>query len=101
MTDQPEALRLADWLEEQYDPTHNQEQAAAELRRLHDLNADKTEIISALSADVERLREAARMALEALDIACLNYGEVGSIGTHWGDWDAAATKLRDALGEEK
>ena len=35
MTQQSEALRLADWLEDQYDPTYNQEQAAAELRRLH------------------------------------------------------------------
>lgn len=34
MTEQSNALRLADWLEDQYDPTHNQEQAAAELRRL-------------------------------------------------------------------
>ena len=38
MTEQPEALRLADWLEDQYDPTHNQEEAAAELRRLHNIN---------------------------------------------------------------
>lgn len=31
---QPTALFLADWLEDQYDPTHNQAQAAGELRRL-------------------------------------------------------------------
>ena len=30
---------LADWLEDQYDPTHNQQQAAAELRRLQAENA--------------------------------------------------------------
>ena len=35
---QPEALRLADWLEDQYDPTYNQAQAAAELRRLYEAN---------------------------------------------------------------
>ena len=35
---QPEALRLADWLEDQYDPTHNQAQAAAFLRQLHEAN---------------------------------------------------------------
>jgi hypothetical protein len=40
MTTQPEALRLADWLEDQYDPTHNQEDAAAELRRLHNVNKE-------------------------------------------------------------
>ena len=33
--DKSETLRLADWLEDQYDPTFNQEQAAAVLRRLH------------------------------------------------------------------
>lgn len=38
MTEQSNALRLADWLEDQYDPTHNQEQAAAELRRLVEEN---------------------------------------------------------------
>lgn len=38
ITQQPEALRLADWLEDQYDPTHHQEMSAAELRRLHDEN---------------------------------------------------------------
>ena len=40
MSTQPEALRLADWLEDQYDPTHNQEDAAAELRRLYALNGE-------------------------------------------------------------
>ncbi len=38
MSEQSTALRLADWLEDQYDPTHNQEDAAAELRRLHAVN---------------------------------------------------------------
>jgi len=33
---QPEALRLADFLDDQYDPSHNLEEAADELRRLHD-----------------------------------------------------------------
>jgi hypothetical protein len=37
MANQPEALRLADFLDDQYDPSHNLEEAAAELRRLHDL----------------------------------------------------------------
>jgi hypothetical protein len=40
MSTQPTALILADWLEDQYDPTHNQEDAAAELRRLHALNGE-------------------------------------------------------------
>lgn len=38
-----EALRLADWLEDQYDPTHNYAAAATELRRQH--------------AEIERLRK--------------------------------------------
>lgn len=45
----PEALRLADWLEDQYDPTYNQEQAAAELRRqraeIERLTAEKLELL--------------------------------------------------------
>ena len=36
---QPEALRLADFLDDQYDPSHNLEEAAAELRRLVAENA--------------------------------------------------------------
>jgi hypothetical protein len=35
MADQPEPLRLADFLDDQYDPSHNLEEAADELRRLH------------------------------------------------------------------
>ena len=54
---QPEALRLADWLEDQYDPTHHQEMSAAELRRLHDL---------IVKADTLARNQAARIAeLEA------------------------------------
>lgn len=36
---QPEALRLADWLDDQYDPDHYKAEAATELRRLHAENA--------------------------------------------------------------
>jgi hypothetical protein len=36
----PAALSLADWLEDQYDPTYNQTYAAAELRRLHAVNQE-------------------------------------------------------------
>ena len=36
---QHEALRLADWLDDQYDPDHYKADAAAELRRLHAENA--------------------------------------------------------------
>ena len=34
-TEQPEALRLADWLDDQYDPDHYKAAAATELRRQH------------------------------------------------------------------
>ena len=39
MTKQNNALRLADWLDDQYDPDHYKADAAAELRRLHAGNA--------------------------------------------------------------
>ncbi len=38
--DKPEALRLAAFLDDQYDPSHNLEEAAAELRRLHEANGE-------------------------------------------------------------
>jgi DNA-binding helix-hairpin-helix protein with protein kinase domain len=41
--------------------------------------------------------EAMKMALEALDIACRNNGDVGGADTHWGRWDAAMTALRQAI----
>lgn len=48
MTDQPEALRLAEWLETS--PTTHDKAAAAELRRLHDVNQ---ELVEALKGFVE------------------------------------------------
>lgn len=58
MKQQPGALRLADWLEDQYDPTHYQEMSAAELRRLHAANVDCTAWHEAIKADYEALRKA-------------------------------------------
>jgi hypothetical protein len=45
MADQPIALRLADFLDDQYDPSHNLEEVAAELRRLHALNGELLEAL--------------------------------------------------------
>ena len=58
MKQQPEALRLADWLEDQYDPTHHQAMSAAELRRLHAANLDCAAWYEAIKADYEALRKA-------------------------------------------
>jgi hypothetical protein len=54
MTTKPEALRLADWLEDQYDPTRNQEEAAAELRRLSALNGELLEALTVLCESHKR-----------------------------------------------
>ena len=43
MNTQPEALRLADYLELAFDHTEGLKQAAAELRRLHALNQELLE----------------------------------------------------------
>ena len=59
MKQQPEALRLADWLEDQYDPTHHQEMSAAELRRLHAENAALLAERRNLGAAIERQYSAA------------------------------------------
>jgi hypothetical protein len=45
MTEKSEALRLADFLDDQYDPSHNLEEAAAELRRLHAVNQELLEAL--------------------------------------------------------
>jgi hypothetical protein len=48
------ALELADWLEDQYDPTHKLEEAATELRNLHD-QLVKANALARLRA--ERIKE--------------------------------------------
>lgn len=62
MNTQPDALRLADALENLrrwHELTDDDcDEAAAELRRLHELNVDKTEIIAALRALNQELRKA-------------------------------------------
>lgn len=44
--------------------------------------------------DDEKLMQ---QALDALDIACRKYGDVGGAETDWGKWDAAMTALRARL----
>jgi hypothetical protein len=43
------------------------------------------------------MRELLQQALDALNIACQKYGDVGNIYTDWGKWDAATTALRNEL----
>lgn len=65
------ALELADWLDDQYDPTFNQGIAASELRRLHAVN-------EALLEALERVRETGvfvgAIAQEMMD-AAIKQGE--------------------------
>jgi hypothetical protein len=58
MTDQPTALRLADFLDDQYDPSHNLEEAAAELRRLSAVNQELLEALRLTSIDCQYLHHA-------------------------------------------
>jgi len=53
MTQQPEALRLADELDEKPDSDGHCRQAAAELRRLHAVNAQLLEALEELDAKPE------------------------------------------------
>ena len=64
--DKPEALRLADWLEDQYDPTYNQEQAAAELRRLHEAHDWQYKMAGERLRRVEKMEAQRDALLEAL-----------------------------------
>ena len=69
MTKQNNALRLADWLDDQYDPDHYKADAAAELRRLHAGNAALQQGYDAARLEIESLRtgyEAARLEIESL-----------------------------------
>ena len=55
MTDkQPEALRLADWLERRTMIMFEDKQAAAELRRLHEVNAELVETLAEIAEWTER-----------------------------------------------
>ena len=56
-TKQHEALRLADWLDDQYDPDHHKADAAAELRRLHAENATLKAGYDAERLEIESLRD--------------------------------------------
>ena len=56
-TKQHEALRLADWLDDQYDPDHHKADAAAELRRLHAENATLKAGYDAARLEIESLRD--------------------------------------------
>jgi hypothetical protein len=58
MADKPEALRLADFLDDQYDPSHNLEEAAAELRRLSAVNQELLEALRLTSIDCQYLHHA-------------------------------------------
>ena len=58
MSTQPEALRLADFLDDQYDPSHNLEEAAAELRRLSAVNQELLEALRLTSIDCQYLHHA-------------------------------------------
>lgn len=58
MADKPEALRLADFLDDQYDPSHNLEKAAAELRRLSAVNQELLEALRLTSIDCQYLHHA-------------------------------------------
>lgn len=65
MTEQPEALRLADKLEGW---SLFEDQAAAELRRLHYLNEARRNTHEALGLRIAALEQAGRQALEALGL---------------------------------
>jgi hypothetical protein len=51
VTTQPEALRLADWLCRIYSDLQTPRRAAAELRRLHAVNAELLEVLKDIAAE--------------------------------------------------
>ena len=79
MSDKPEALRLADALERRCVPAPLCDKAAAELRRLHEVN--------------QELLEALKDMLDNHEDACTGYGE--------GAADKARAAIAKAQGETK
>ena len=65
VNDVPDALRLADWLEDQYDPTFNLEGAAVELRRLHAEHEEDQSVIAVWRGRTQRAEEQRDKLLEA------------------------------------
>lgn len=57
--DKPESLRLADFLDDQYDPSHNLGEAADELRRLVAENARLHEMNQELTKAYNKMRNSA------------------------------------------
>lgn len=90
MNEQPEALRLADALEQNALPTFIVEEAAAELRRLHDrLNKTSERTLIQLER-IAALEQAGRQALEALGLV---------VWTNNPPVNAAIAALRERLAE--
>lgn len=67
MTQQPEALRIADELLALHGPTDIDERAAAELRRLHEIAERKSDALQKLWKQRDTLEAALRQALDALE----------------------------------
>lgn len=63
MTDntQSEALRLAEWLDDQYDPDHRKAEAATELRRLYTENVALQQVLVAAQMKIDHFRDATKM----------------------------------------
>lgn len=70
MSDKTHALELADWLDDQYDPTGNFADSATELRRLDASEAAMLEALEKLATVVaeawEDDRQCVRIALEII-----------------------------------
>ena len=98
MTQQPEALRLADRLDlYATGDAHQQdiEQAAAELRRLHQSERDGWSYAKEWEARATRLAKALGQAMEASEKAMGDSAEFGRIS--YGECLAAITAAKQAL----
>lgn len=70
MTDkQPEALRLAEWLEHHTLNHVSNRHAAAELRRLHEVNAELVEALRLMNIECQHLHHA-KKDQHGYDVAC-------------------------------
>jgi len=109
LADKPEALRLADFLDDQYDPSHNLEEAADELRRLHDetlmLNSAYQSACKIISeqdkklVELETVNQELRKALREAALALAHAAETVPV-VYDDDYNRVSAAIAKAEGEK-
>jgi len=98
MADQPEALRLADWLDN-YRTTPVDAQAAAELRRLHDIEKAYESACGIIAEQDKKLAELEAVNAELLGALCALVLNIDAGGATLGAMYDARAAIAKAEGQ--